>query len=127
MANATAITVRELALNGTSVGTADTFDTGTSPVTVTAPVNALERVILEVTNLSASNLAVSVLGDQHAPAFRGTPPALTKTGIAQNAVVVLGPFDSGRFFDGGAGGLQVTLTPTSTINAAVRCFRLPRA
>lgn len=128
MANASAITVTALSANASTAQPAvNTFDTGTDPVTVSAAVGGeTDRVILEVANASASNLQVAVLAGDNPPAFRQGLGNLTKSGITQSAVVILGPFDSSRFVQDD-GTLSVTLTPTSTINATVRCYKLPKA
>lgn len=128
MANATAITVRSMVRNGTQSFAANAFDTGTNPVTVVATVNNVDRVGLLIRNAASVAVVVSVSGDQHPPSYKSAPPALTAS-VGSGSVALLGPFSPNRFFDGGAGGLTVTLTPTTTaaISCTVTCFKVPKA
>jgi len=127
MANATAITVTELVANGSVNRPAgDTLDTGTSAVTLAAALGGqMDRVVLEVTNNAAAALSVEVLAGDDPPAFRAGLGGVTKSGIAQNATALLGPFESARFAQDD-GSLRVTFTPASgTIGATIRCYRMP--
>jgi hypothetical protein len=128
MANATAITVTDLVANGSvSRPAGDTLDTGTSAVTIEASLSGKsDRVILEVTNGAAEALSVQVAAGEDPPAFRHGIGALTAVSIAQNGVKILGPFESARVIQND-GKLKVTFTPGGTINATVRCYRLPKA
>lgn len=128
MANATAITVTDLTANAvTARPTGDTLDTGTAAVTLAAAIgNVANRVIIEVTNTAAANLVASVAAGAEPPALNAGQGALASANIAQNAVVYMGPFESGRFIKAD-GSLSVTFTPASgTIGATIRCYRLPK-
>lgn len=128
MANATAITVTDLTANAvTTRPTGDTLDTGTAAVTLAAAIGGVgSRVILEVTNTAAANLVASVAAGDDPPAQNAGIGALTSSNIAQNAVVYLGPFETGRFGQND-GSISATFTPASgTIGATIRCYRLPK-
>lgn len=128
MANATAITVTDLTANAvTTRPTGDTLDTGTAAVTLAAAIGGKgSRVILEVTNTAAANLVVAVAAGDDPPAQNAGIGALTSDNIAQNAVVYLGPFETGRFGQND-GTISATFTPASgTIAATIRCYRLPK-
>jgi hypothetical protein len=128
MANATAITVRDLAANSQiQQPAADVLDTGTAAVTLDADLKGqTDLVVLEVKNTATANLAVDVLAGDHPPAFRAGLGNLTKTGITQNQVWLFGPFEAARFNQDN-GKLSVKFTPASgTIGAEIRCYRLPR-
>ena len=130
MANATAITLTTLTPDtaGIAQPTADVLDTGTAAVTLAAAVGGLsELVVLEVKNTAgaANNLTVSVLAGDNPPAQRAGLGSLD-TVIAQNAVKIIGPFESARFIQDD-GKLNVTFTPASgTIGAEIRCYKIPR-
>lgn len=128
MANATAITVTDLTANDvTTRPTGDTLDTGTAAVTLSAAIGGKgSRVILEVTNTAAANLVASVLAGDDPPAQNAGIGALTSANIAQNAVIYMGPFETGRFGQND-GTISATFTPASgTIGATIRCYRLPK-
>lgn len=128
MANATAITVRDLAANSQiQQPTADVLDTGTAAVTIDADLKGqTDLVVLEVKNTAAANLQVDVLAGDFPPAHRAGLGNLTKSGITQNQVWLCGPFESGRFIQDN-GKLSVKFTPASgTIGVEARCYRLPR-
>lgn len=129
MANATAITVTSLTANqiATAQPTADVLDTGTAAVTLAAAIGgAAGRCILIVTNTSVQNLVVSVLAGDNPPAQNAGQGALATANMAQNAVLVLGPFASDRVIQDD-GSLSVTFTPASgTIACNVRCYLLPK-
>lgn len=130
MANTASITVTALTPDAAGVAqpTADVLDTGTAAVTLAAAVGGLsELVILEVKNAAgaANNLTVSVLAGDNPPAQRAGLGSLD-TVIAQNAVKIIGPFESARFIQDD-GKLNVTFTPASgTIGAEIRCYKIPR-
>lgn len=128
MANATAITVTDLTANAvTTRPTGDALDTGTVAVTLAAAIGGKgSRVILEVTNTAAANLVAEVAAGDDPPAQNAGIGALTSANIAQNAVIYMGPFETGRFGQND-GSLSVTFTPASgTIAATIRCYRLPK-
>ena len=129
MANATAITVTSLTENqiATAQPTADVLDTGTAAVTLAAAIGgAAGRTILEVKNTAVANLVVSVLAGDNPPAQNAGQGALATANIAQNAVLILGPFASDRVIQDD-GSISVTFTPASgTIGATARCYLLPK-
>lgn len=127
MANATAITVTALTADAVATQpTADVLDTGTSAVTLAADIGgAAGRVILEVTNAAAESLTVAVLAGDNPPAQRAGLGNLSAA-LAQNATKVFGPFEGMRFLQDD-GKLNVTFTPGGTIDATVRCYKLPKA
>jgi hypothetical protein len=128
MANATALTVTELVENGNiAQPTADTLDTGSAAVTISADVGGVAcRVILEVTNTAAANLVAEVQAGDKPPASRSGLGALSSGNIAQNGVKIMGPFDASRFIQDD-GKLDVKFTPASgTIAASIRCYKLPK-
>lgn len=129
MANATAITVTDLALNSSSAyPTADVLDTGTVAVTLPADIGgAANRALFLVQNTSTANLTVSVLAGDNPPAQAAGQGAFTSGNIAQNAYLLLGPFESMRFGQDD-GKINVTFTPAAgTIACNVRCLRVPKA
>ena len=128
MANATAITVRDLTpASELADPSPDVLDTGTSAVTLPCVLGGLtDRVIFRVKNTAAANLTVSVAAGDNPPALRAGIGAFTTGNIAQNAVKWIGPFESARFAKSD-GDLDLTFTPaSSTIGAEVTCFRLPK-
>lgn len=128
MANATEITIHDLAANSQlQQPTADVLDTGTAAVTLGAALKGQsDLVVLEVKNTATANLTVAVLAGDYPPAHRAGLGALTKTGITQDQVWYFGPFEAGRFIQDD-GKLNVTFTPASgTIGVEIRCFRVPR-
>jgi len=129
MANATALTVTSLTANqiATAQPTADVLDTGTAAVTLAAAIGgAAGRCILEVKNTAVANLVVSILAGDNPPAQNAGHGALATANIAQNAVLILGPFASDRVIQDD-GSLSVTFTPASgTIGATARCYLLPK-
>lgn len=132
MANATAITVRDLVANGSLADpTGDALDTGTIAVKLPCLLaGKTGRVVFRVTNTAVANLTVTAEAGDDPPAGRQGIGAFTSGNIAQNAVLWLGPFESARFVqqDGTAGRLDLTFTPASgTIACSVQCFRLPVA
>ena len=128
MANATAITVTDMAANSSTANpTADVLDTGTAAVTLAADIKGeSERVILQVTNTAAANLTVKALAGDNPPAQRAGLGDFTSGNIAQNGVLYLGPFESARFIHDD-GKIRFTFTPASgTIACNFRCFKLPK-
>jgi hypothetical protein len=129
VANATAITLTDLTKDASTANpTADVLDTGTAAVTL--PLDCAgesDRVMLRVTNLAVANLTVTVTAGDDPPAGRAGLGGFTTGNIAQNGVLLLGPFESARFIQND-GKLNVTFTPASgTINCTVQAFRLPKA
>lgn len=134
MANATAITLTDLAANaGTAAPTADVLDTGTAAVTLplAASGKGLDRVIVEITNTAAAALKVEALAGDNPPAGRsGLGDKTLVAALAQNGVIVAGPFEGARFAqtDGATKGrLDFKFTPASgTIGVSIRAYRLPK-
>jgi hypothetical protein len=132
MANATKITVNDFVANGELVDpTPDTFDTGTSAVTVPIALGSLtDRFVLRVTNTSTATLTPSFGAGVDPPAFRSGMGKFTGTALGAGNVTATvgwyGPFESARFMDDD-GDVNVTLTPTSgTIACTAQGFRLPK-
>lgn len=129
MANATAITINDLARDSSiAAPTAQVMDTGTAAVAVDTPALGGDtgRIIVVVTNTAANNLTVVVSAGDNPPAHRAPLGAYTTPNIAQNGVRVLGPFESSRFGKGGK--LRLTFTPASgTIACNFIAYRLPKA
>ncbi len=128
MANATSISVTSLAEGGdVAQPTADVLDTGTAAVTISADVGGVSsRIMLEVKNTAAATATVSVLAGDKPPAERAGLGALTTGAMAQNAVRIMGPFESARFIQDN-GKIDVTFTPSSgTIGFQIRCYKLPK-
>jgi hypothetical protein len=115
---------------GTAAPTADVLDTGTAAVTL--PLDTAgkgdDRTIVEVTNTAAAALKVEVVAGIYPPASRSGLGSVTlAAALAQNAVVVCGPFESGRFAQA-AGKLNLKFTPSSgTIGVSIRAYRLPKS
>lgn len=130
MANATAITINDLAANSSiAAPTAQVLDTGTSPVVLETPaLSDMDRVIIEVTNNHATaGMTVTIESGDNPPAFRQTLGDVVSASIAAvGGRRIFGPFESARFAQSD-GKLQVTFTPTaSTITATFVCYRLPK-
>jgi len=128
MANAVAITVTSMTANtSTAYPTADVLDTGTAAVTLPADVGGVaDRIIFLVQNTAAANLTVTIVAGDNPPAQRAGLGAFTTGNIAQNAYLMIGPFEGARFIQDD-GKINVTFTPASgTIGCNVRCFRLPK-
>lgn len=126
MANPSSLTITEFTKNGqTANPSAQTIDTDGS-----VPVNAggrVDRLIIQVTNAASANLQVTVEAADNPPGIQSK--SLVSSAIAQNAVAWFGPFESSRFIKAGAntGKLIVSfLAASSTPNASVRVFRLPK-
>ena len=126
MANASAITIRDLVANDELADpTPDALDTGSAPVTLPCALGGVtDRVIYRVKNLAAADLLVTVESGDNPPAMRAPLGDYASTALAQNAIRWLGPFESGRFVDED-GDMNLTFTPGATINAQVTAFRLP--
>jgi hypothetical protein len=125
VANPASLTITELLENGNIARpAASAIDTdGTVPVQAGGD---LGRLIIEVTNNAAANLTVTIAAGDDPPALRSGIGALAQAGIAQNAVRVFGPFESARFAQDN-GDLNVAfLAASSTPNASVRVYRLPK-
>jgi hypothetical protein len=130
MANATAITVTDLAGNaGVAAPTADVLDTGTAAVTLPLALlgKGSDRTIVEVTNTAAAALKVEAVAGVSPPASRsGLGNVTLVAALAQNGVQVCGPFESGRF-NQAAGALSLLFTPAAgTIGVSIRAYRLPK-
>ncbi len=129
MANATAITVNDLAENTElAQPTADVLDTGTTAVTIPiTPDGDTHDILLELANTAeaAATMTVAVLAGDNPPAFRAGLGDLAIS-LAQNAVkyVVL---ESARFMQSN-GVINVKSTPasTKTQTLAIRAYRLPK-
>lgn len=129
MANPNELTVNDLTANGSiTQPAAQSIDTnGTIPAAVAS---AHERVLLEVVNLAAAALTVTVLaGAESAGAMRsGIGPlavALPASGAAGDHRLI-GPFESARFAQAG-GALSVQFqAATGAPSATVRVYRLPK-
>lgn len=134
MANAVAITVTAAVANGSvAQPTADVLDTGTAAVTLPLGLSGIgaDRVLMEVTNTAAQALKVEVLAGDNPPAIRSGLGAKTLVAaLAQNGVVICGPFEGARFIqtDGATKGrLDFKFTPASgTIGVTIRAYRLPK-
>lgn len=128
MANAAAITVNDLTANSNAVlATPDTLDTGTSPVTVYAPVGGRsEDVIFLIKNTDDDTaMTVEILAGDNPPAQRAGLGSLSQS-VAFGATRVFGPFEGSRFLQDD-GSIGVKVTPASgTIAAQITCYRLPR-
>lgn len=131
MANATAITLVDLAANSSiAAPTAQVLDTGTAAVTLeTADVADTDLVVIEVTNTAAANLTVTAVAPAAAdnpPAFRRALGDVTSANIAQNGRRIFGPFESARFRQAN-GKLKITFTPASgTITGSFVAYKLPK-
>lgn len=134
MANATAITLTDLAANaGVAAPTADVLDTGTAAVTLPLALagKGADRIIVEITNTAAQALLVELLAGDYPPASRASLGNLTVVAaLAQNGVIVLGGVEGGRFIqtDGATKGrLDLKFTPASgTIGVSIRAYRLSK-
>jgi hypothetical protein len=127
MANATEIVIDDLTMNiGDDAQTAQTLDTGTSDVVLkTDSAVDLDRVIVEVTNTAAGALVVTVDAGAQPPAWRNALGAQAGKSLAQNAVAVFGPFETGRHAQAD-GKVQMTFAPAATIAATFVAYRLPK-
>lgn len=126
MANPANLTVTDLTLNSSVVRPAgDTIDTdGTVPILG----DALNRLVIEVTNNDAeNNLVVTVAAGQSPPAVLETFGALAVT-IAGGGVALIGPLESARFMRAD-GTINVTFQETGAgaAEATVRAYLLPKA
>lgn len=134
MANATAITLTAAVANSSvAQPSVNTLDTGTAAVTLPLALSGVgsDRVVVEVTNTAANALKVEILAGDNPPAQRAGLGAVTLVAaLAQNGVVICGPFDSSRFMQNDAtsnGRLDFKFTPASgTIGVTVRAYRLPK-
>lgn len=129
MANATAITLNELAVDTSTVAiVADVLDTGTAAVTLPlAPAGDTHNILLEFANTAqaADIMKVEVLAGDNPPAFLAGLGTLT-INVAQNktAYVVL---DSARFMQSD-GDIDITITPAlnKTQTMTIKAFKLPK-
>jgi hypothetical protein len=126
MANPASLTITDLtknaALNQPAVQAIDTDGTVNC-----AAAGLMDRLILEVINLAATALTVTILagtGDQALiPADLAV--ALAATGNATDKRII-GPFEAGRFMKAD-GSFDVSFAKASgSTNATVRIYRLPR-
>lgn len=129
MANATSILINDLVGNSSLIApTAQVLDTGTAAVTLETPdlVGGMGRVIVEVTNTAAAALTVTAVAGDKPPALRSGLGDVVSGTMAQNVRRIFGPFEPGRFSEGG-GKLKLTFTPASgTIGVSFLAYRLPR-
>lgn len=130
MSNPAAITITECTANGAinqpAVNTIDTD--GIVPVNLGGL--GLDRVIIEIINAAAAALTVVVGAGANPPGLQSKQlsVSLAATGTATDKRII-GPFSASRFVKGGsdAGELHLTFTAaSSTPNATVRCYRLPK-
>lgn len=128
MANASAITVRELVPGTpTATPTPDTLDTGTSAVTIYADLDSdMDTTLLYIKNTDNDTaMTVAILAGDNPPANRAGIGNQSET-VAFGVGKWFGPFESARFAQDD-GSLGVTITPASgTISAEITCLRLPR-
>jgi len=126
MANPASITVTACSANSAvNQPAAQTIDTdGTVPITVGG---RMDMLILEIINAAAAALTVTIgAGDNPpSPLAADLAVALAATGGA-TAKRIIGPFESARFLQSD-GTVNVTfLAASSTPNATVRAYRLPK-
>lgn len=126
MANPSAITVTACsansAVNQPAVQTIDTD--GTVPIAVGG---AMDRLILEVINAAAAALTVTIKAGDNPPSplAADLAIALAATGTATDKRII-GPFESARFLQDDGTVNVAFLAASSTPNATVRCYRLPK-
>lgn len=124
MANPASITITELLKDGAQ----NQPSTQAIDTTGNVPVNAaglVDRLILEVINLAAVVLTVTVkagTGDQ-ALIAADLAVSMAATGTATDKRII-GPFEAARFMKAD-GSIDVNFNPASgSPNATVRCYRL---
>lgn len=129
MANATAITVRELtAETALAQPTADVLDTGTDAVTIpVTPDGDTHRLLLEFTNTAqaADTMTVKILAGDLPPALSNGLGDVSFT-VAQNKVYYI-VVDSARHMQSD-GTISVSVTPANTKSqtATIRAYKLPK-
>lgn len=126
MANPASITVTACSANS-AVNQPNTqaIDTdGDVPISVGG---AMDRLILEVINAAAAALTVTIKAGDNPPSPLAADLAvsLAATGNA-TAKRIIGPFESARFLQDDGTVLVNFLAASSTPNATVRAYRLPK-
>jgi hypothetical protein len=85
--------------------------------------SASEQIVIRVTQTAASAKAVTVRAGVHPPAISAGQGDYVSAQIAQNAVLWLGPFTSGRFLQ--ADG-KINIDYEAGFTGSATCFVLPR-
>jgi hypothetical protein len=126
MANPASITVTACSANGAvNQPAVQAIDTdGTVPIAVGG---AMDRLILEIINAAAAALTVTIKAGVNPPSplAADLAVALAATGTPTDKRII-GPFESARFLQDDGSVNVAFLAASSTPNATVRCYRLPK-
>lgn len=126
MANPASITVTACVLNSAvNQPSTQAIDTdGTVPIAVGG---RMDRLILEVINAAAAALTVTIKAGDNPPSPLAADLAisLAATGTATDKRII-GPFESARFMQDDGTVNVAFLAASSTPNATVRAYRLPK-
>jgi hypothetical protein len=126
MANPASITVTACSANGAvNQPAVQAIDTdGTVPIAVGG---AMDRLILEIINAAAAALTVTIKAGDNPPSplAADLAVALAATGTPTDKRII-GPFESARFLQDDGSVNVAFLAASSTPNATVRCYRLPK-
>lgn len=125
----TAITPRALVANGNLTGA-----TGATTIDATLVTNGVvvdkaefERILLRVTNTEASTNTVTIQSGANPPAHAAGLGDLVVTVAATTGVQYLGPFESGRFCQGGADMGDLHIDFETGMTGEIDVLLIPRA
>lgn len=125
----TAIVPRALVANGSLNGA-----TGATTIDATLVTNGVvvenaepERTVIRVTNTEASTNVVTVRKGDNPPALAAGQGDLAVTLAATTGVQYLGPFESGRFIQGGADMGDLHIDFEAGMTGAIDILLLPKA
>lgn len=124
----TAVVPRALVANGNLNGA-----TGATTIDATLVTNGVvienaepERTIIRVTNTEGSTNVLTVQAGDNPPALAAGQGTLAVTVAATTGVQYIGPFESGRFLQGGADAGDMHIDFESGMTGAIDVLLLPR-
>lgn len=125
----TAIVPRALVANGNLNGAAGATTIDAALVTNGVVVENCEpeRTLIRVTNTEASTNVVTVRAGDNPPALAAGQGDLAVTVAATTGVQYLGPFESGRFLQGGADAGDLHIDFEAGMTGAIDILLIPKA
>lgn len=125
----TAIVPRSLVANGNLNGATGATTIDSTLVTNGVVVNSAEpeRTLIRVTNTEASTNAVTVRAGDNPPALAAGQGDLVVTLAATSGVQYIGPFESGRFIQGGADVGDLHIDFETGMTGAIDILLIPKA
>lgn len=124
----TALVPRALVANGNLIGSTGSTTIDATLVTNGAVIDACkaDRTILRVTNTEGSTNTVTIKAGDNPPALGQGLGDLVVTVAATTGVQYIGPFESGRFIQGGADVGDMHIDFESAMTGTIDALLLPR-